>query len=271
LFHADAAKEVNVDDQHFLLGVPVSLVKTAYAGAPGNEIESGKFASPESSAALVANTFGLFVEHSTALPALPGTVDCGWPAESVMVEHEVRFPWPGGMHPWLDVLIVTGNALIGVESKRYEPFRSHDEGCFSDAYWRPVWGTKMTGYECCRDEIRDYGGARFARLDAAQLVKHALALRTAVQRRDKIAWLGKRPILFYLYAEPWRWPGDKGAIPLQDRLQHRAEVQAFTDMVAEDEVSFRSCSYSELLAHWAARPNPVITAHAAEIAQRFLV
>jgi len=31
--------------------------------APGNEIESGKFASPESSAALVANAFGLFLDE----------------------------------------------------------------------------------------------------------------------------------------------------------------------------------------------------------------
>jgi hypothetical protein len=173
-----------------------------------------------------------------------------------------------GYAPWLDVLIVTGNALIGVESKRYEPFRSHGEGCFSDAYWRPVWGTKMTGYECCRDEIRDYGGGRFTRFDAAQLVKHAFALRTAVQPGKE--WAGKRPVLFYLYAEPERWPGDKGAVPSEHRMRHGAEVTAFWDMVRGDEVTFHSCCYSELLAGWAAEPNRVISAHAAAVVKRYL-
>jgi hypothetical protein len=34
----------------------------------------------------------------------------------------------------------------------------------------------MTGYQRVRDALRD-GTAQFARLDAAQLVKHALGLR----------------------------------------------------------------------------------------------
>jgi hypothetical protein len=109
------------------------------------------------------------------------------------------------------------------------PFTRLSGRSFSEAYWRPVWGTKMTGYECCRDEIRDYGGGRFTRLDAVQLVKHAFALRTAVHKEPE--WVGKRPVLFYLYAEPERWPADKGAVPLEDRVQHRAEVTEFWDMV----------------------------------------
>jgi hypothetical protein len=82
-------------DDLYLLGVPVSLVRAAYLSAPGNEIESGKFARPESSARLVANAFGLFFEHPAALPALPRTLDCGWPDESVESEAIVRFPWRG--------------------------------------------------------------------------------------------------------------------------------------------------------------------------------
>jgi hypothetical protein len=233
---------MSVDDELFLLGVPVSVVKAAYEAAPGRELESRKFESPESSSALVANTFGLFLEHPRALPPLPRTLDCGWPAISVTLEREIRFPWAGGTHPWLDVLIVTSNALIGVESKRYEPFRTHNEGGFSDAYWRPIWGTKMSGYECCRDEIRNYGTGRFSKLDVTQLIKHAFALRTAVHRMEKPEWTGKRAILYYLYADPERWPGDKGTVLKGDRLQHHAEITAFSDMVAGDEVSFRSCS-----------------------------
>jgi hypothetical protein len=87
-----------VGDDLFPLGVPVGLIKAAYHAAPGNEIEGGNFCSPESSAALVANAFGLFLEHPKHLPALPGTRYCGWPAESVALDKEVRFPWAGGMH-----------------------------------------------------------------------------------------------------------------------------------------------------------------------------
>jgi hypothetical protein len=210
-----------------------------------------------------------FFEHPGALPALPGTLDCGWPAESVEPEAVVRFPWRGGRHPCLDVLVVTGDALVGVESKRFEPFRNISVGEMSTAYWRPMWGSKMAGYECCRDEIRDYGGGRFARLDVAQLVKHAFALRTTVHNVAK--WAEKRPVLYYLYAEPERWPDGRGAVPAEDRLRHRAEIAAFSEMLAGDEVSFLSCSYSELLADWAAQPDPMIRAHADAVGRCFAI
>lgn len=253
-------------DQTLLPGLPADLIRAAYLGAPGDEIGSGKFASPESSAALVANAFGLFLTDPATLPPLPGTADCGWPAESLALEAIVRFPWAGGRHPCLDVLIVTATALIGVESKRYEPFRAKDAASMSDAYWRPVWGANMVGYERCRNDLRN-GRCAFGRLDAVQLVKHAFALRTAVH--DVPAWFGKRPVLYYLFAEPEFWPGDKGAVPPEDRSQHRAELQAFSEMVAGDEVSFRSCSYLELIEDWTSQPNLAIREHTAALAQRF--
>lgn len=253
-----------MSDDHFLPGLPVELIQAAYLNAPGNEIVSGKFASPESSAALVANAFGLFLNNPASLPALPGTSDCGWPAMSIALESIVRFPWAGGRHPCLDVLIATRGALIGVESKRYEPFRAKAEAEMSDAYWRPVWGDEMKGYQRCRDCVRD-GSRQFARLDVAQLVKHAFALRTAVHD----IWEGKRPVLFYLYGEPVLWP-DGREVSQEVRMQHREELKSFSELVAGDEVSFRSCSYLELLATWRAGPNQLISAHAAAVTKRFL-
>jgi hypothetical protein len=99
-------------------------------------------------------------------------------------------------------------------------------------------------------------------------VKHAFALRTAVHRRPE--WIGKRPVLFYLYAEPTNWPGGGGSVPLEDRVQHREEVAAFSEMVAGDEVSFRSCTYAGLLWGWAAAPNPLVWQHAGAVIRRFL-
>jgi hypothetical protein len=105
-------------------GVPIELIRAIYGRAPGNEIASGKFASRESSAALAANTFGLFLARPFDLPPLPGCEAWGWPASAVDLEAIVRFPWSGGRHPCLDALIETSGAVIGVESKRYEPFRT---------------------------------------------------------------------------------------------------------------------------------------------------
>jgi len=55
----------------FLPGVPEHLVRQALDRAGGNELASGKFANPESSAALAANGFGWFIERPALLPAFP--------------------------------------------------------------------------------------------------------------------------------------------------------------------------------------------------------
>lgn len=80
----------------FLPGVPAERVFARYAAAPGNEIDSGKLFSPESSAALAANVFGFFLTHASDLPPLPGSSGWGWPARTVDLEVIVRFPWRGG-------------------------------------------------------------------------------------------------------------------------------------------------------------------------------
>ena len=77
----------------FLSGVSEKLVRAAFDCADGNEMASGKFASPESSAALAANGFGWFMDRPSALPAFPGEDDLEWPATRVDLEREMRFPW----------------------------------------------------------------------------------------------------------------------------------------------------------------------------------
>jgi hypothetical protein len=248
-----------------LPGLPIDLIRACYAAAPGNEIASGKFASSESSAALAANAFGPFLTQPANLPPLPGGEAWTWPAWSVSLEATLRFPWTGGRHPCLDALIETRAALIGVESKRYEPFRTKPAVSLSDAYWRPVWGDAMTGYERVRDRLRE-GNSPFAQLDAAQLVKHAFALRTAVHREKR--FVGKRPVLLYLYAEPERWP-DGRPVPRAEIEAHRAAIRDFAEVVTGDEVVFHACSYRELLSAWTTSSDDRSRAHAAAIATRF--
>jgi len=184
----------------------------------------------------------------------------------VRLEATVRFPWAGGCHPWLDVLVETPDALIGVESKRYEPFRSKaTAAALSDAFWRPVWGEGMTGFARVRDGLRD-GACGFRHLDAAQLIKHAFGLRTSANRLGKVPMI--RPVLLYIHAEPDRWP-DGRTVPPVDIEAHRREVREFSELVAGDEVTFRATTYCDLLRDWEASPIEAVRAHVISVRERF--
>jgi hypothetical protein len=175
-------------------------ILSAYGRAPGNEIAAGKFDSPESSAALVANGFGYFLDKPEAFPLLP-FMEMGETVLDVAVERCLRFPWRGGLHPWLDAVIETNRSLIAFESKRYEPFRTKGRAGFSAAYERD-WGPGMSPYVELREGLAN-GSMAFRKLDAVQLVKHAFGIATQSRR------LGKRGVLVYLHAQPDRWPGGR--------------------------------------------------------------
>jgi hypothetical protein len=250
-----------VDDPRFPLlpHLPAAAIRACYENAPGNEIESGKLASPRSSAALAANAWGFFITQPETLPRLPGLPAIAWPPLSVTLEQLAPFPWAGGHKPCLDVWIETEDAIIGVESKRYEPFDAHKATNWSDAYWRPVWGERLVGYCSLRDRLRDEPKA-FTHLDAGQLVKHAFGLRTAAHRT------GRRAFLFYVFAEPSAWP-DGAPIPQADINLHRSEVAQFAAAVADDEVWFASISYRDLIAQWSTAGG--LREHAAAVATHF--
>ncbi|MEX0406031.1 hypothetical protein ABGN05_10185 [Aquibium sp. LZ166] len=244
----------------FLPHLDAASLLARLKAAPGNEIDSGKFASPESSAALAVNFFGWFCLRGDTFPGFPGLPALDRPVR-VDVERCLRFPWSGGRHPWLDAVIETPKLLIGVESKRYEPFRTKAVPTLSEAYRRRVWGDRMAGFEAVRDGLMD-GSMRFDRLDAAQLVKHALGLRTQAAKS------GKLPTLVYLHAEPTHWP-DGRAISSELHAAHRNEIADFAQRVDGDEVSFVSVSYASLLAYLAASPDEDLRRHGAAVGEAF--
>ncbi len=245
--------------------IPIEQVRAAYAKAPGNEVESGKLDSPESSAALVANTFGFFLLRPADLPRLPGLpLDVAWPPTRIGLEECARFPWSGGRHPWLDVLVETASHLIGVESKRYEPFRTKKPGAFSEAYWRPVWGDRMRPLEAMRDALRDRP-SMFTHLDAAQLVKHAFGLRTLTNRDAG----GRRPLLVYLYAEPAAWPEGRVIIEPEALARHAGEVRIFADAVAGAEVEFAATTYRQFLGTMARSEVEDVRQHASAVMRAY--
>jgi hypothetical protein len=239
----------------FLPHLPIDEIIAAYEKSDGNEIKSEKIASPASSAALVANTFGLFLGRARNLPALPGLYDVDWPATRVCLEQNVRFPWRGGRHPWLDVVIETRSWLIGIESKRYEPFRPGKPASFSAIYSKHVWDDGLAPFGGIRDRLTS-GSLSYECLDAAQLVKHAFGLHTQAAKRNKKA------MLVYLFAEPDRWPEDGRAIGRERHERHAAEAADFAKAVEGSDVPVRLCTYRALLAAMETSPYADVVAHA---------
>lgn len=255
--------------ERFLPGVPGDKIMELLKKAPGKEHE--RLDSPRSSAALAVNVFGYFLCRPKELPELPGCGDARWPAESLTVEKELRLPLKGRWHPHPDVVVATPTTLIGIESKRFEPFdgKGNKVQKLADSYWSKeaeLWGKQMRGYARVRDQLRDHRG-RIYSLNAAQLFKHALGLRAAVQNSG--AYPGLRPILFYIYAEPERWPEGGEKIAAAALARHREEIDAFAKEVANDEVKFVSCSYRELLEEWVGQGTAAVSRHAAQALVRF--
>lgn len=236
-----------------LPGIQEDLVRAGFARAGGDELRSGKFANPQSSAALAANAFGWFLERPGLLPPFPGLEDLDWPARTIAIERQMRFPWRGGRHPWLDAAVETDKHLIGVESKRYEPFRDRKVAKLSDAYDRDVLGEGMQGWRAIRDTLRRTP-RHYRHLDAAQLIKHAFGLVTEGRR------VGKIPVLLYLYAEPADAPGPTDAF-----AAHCAEIADLSPHVRGDRVRFAACSWSD----WLSRFGGAAEGHAARVIDRF--
>ena len=94
---------------------------------PAMRSAAGKFDHLESAAARwLSNAFGFFLHRVLDAAPAVGLSGCGmarplrWRSKPT-----VRFPWSGGRHPALDCLVATPSALVGIESKRFEPFRGH--------------------------------------------------------------------------------------------------------------------------------------------------
>lgn len=226
---------------HLLPHLPHAQILKAYATAAGNELE-GKSDSPESSSALVANAFGWFLNRPASLPPLPGLQGITWPPQRVELEANVRLPWSGGRHPWLDVLVETPTHLIGIESKRFEPYRHRHSPSFSDAFDRDVWRAGMRPYLATLDALRTNAVDWWA-LDAAQLVKHALALSTYAAK------VRKEPALLYLYADPKKWP-DGRDVSAATRVRHAEHLDDFARATRGAEVQFSSATYAQLCNDW---------------------
>ncbi len=241
----------------FLPAVPADAVLAALSRAPGNEVASGKFDSPESSQALTANAFGRFLDAPALLPALPA-VPMARP-EQVALSVELHFPWRGGRHPWCDASIATATSFVGICARRYEPFRPAKANRFAEPFDSIDWGEGMARFEALRAALTQ-GRLTYRHLDAVQLVKLAYGLRTQAHKRARGA------VLVYLHATPAAWANGKPVDPAAI-ARHTAEVADFARRIKGCDVAFAPLRWSDLLAQWAAVP--ALATHSAAIKSRF--
>ncbi len=242
-------------DTDFLPGVPAAAVLAALARAPGNE--AARISSPDSSAALAVNAFGWFLDRPSLLPPLPG-VPMG-KVDGVEVEAELKLPWRGGRHPWLHAVLTTSTTLVGVEARRFEPFRPGKASAFTEPFDSREWGEGMNRFAALREALSG-GRKHFASLDAVQLVKTAYALKTQGIKRARGA------VLVYLHAAPANWANGKPVDPAAI-ARHESEISDFARAVKGDDVTFVALRWRDLLAEWAGKP--ALAAHAAALTARF--
>lgn len=235
-------------DLSFLPGVPADAVLASLGRLPGNDL-----ASPDSSSALVANTFGWFLTRPRLLQPFPG-VPMGLP-EEVGLGVEMQLPFRSTRHPKLDAVVTTPTTLVGITSTRYQPFRPAKAASFTEPFDTRDWGPGMARYGAVRKGLTA-GQQTFRHLDAVTLVKQAYALRTQSVK------LARGAVLVYLHAAPETWssgkPVDPGAI-----TRHRSEIATFARAVKGDDVTFVALRWADLLADWSKSPG--LVAHAAAV------
>jgi len=246
-----------------------------------------------SSRAFIANAFGYFIKESRTpkLPVQAFGSEIAGPARSVGLRADCNLPWKGGRNqrcyrskgrggraPNMDVLIQTPEFLLGIKMPHFEkhvksPISIGSEKTkFRDPYQEAEkfndWGDQMTGF----DELRHLwptNDCPFEKLDAARLVKHGYALRTAVYPHANQSFnaIGKIPVLIYLYPES-AWQRCNKITP-EILAKHRDEIGEFQSKVKDDEVTFIPLSFDDLLEGWKQSADTEVLTHVENLKSAF--
>jgi len=239
-------------EQNLLPGVELGPVRAAFEKGAGNELEE-KLRAVHSSAALVVNAFQPWSRTPAGL-ALGGRQGFS------SLRFEEQLPVFASSHATpahLDLLADGPQGAVAVESKLTELLLPRKPE-FSRAYDRFLQVPEVTAWSPWIERLRE-SPTIFSWLDAAQLVKHALALRRARPTESTV--------LLYLYWEP------TNAGELSAFQEHREEVSEFARSVASDRaVLFESASHLGLWRFWASTSEPAWLAdHAQRLIDRYAV
>jgi hypothetical protein len=183
-----------------------------------------------SSSALAVNFFDPWRHEPTG--RLSAALGVALPVASLEFEHRCKRYPVGPRTPNLDLILhLADDAIVGIESRFVEPYRDAGEhGALSPKYHPEgggVWNAVgLNGAQGIADRMR----AEWTYLDAPQLLKHLLGLRS--ERPDAIARL------IYLWY-------DTG---MEEAKQHSREAERFRDEVNGPVVQFTSMTYQQLFA-----------------------
>lgn len=211
----------------FLSSVSKDLFWEDHLQGSGNELHGDppKIRSVGSSSALAVNSFAPWKRN------LKGLQIAGYQGFDSLCFEKKFENGLRGTPPNLDVALYRDDILIAIESKFLEPL-SNKKPTFSDLYHKIADHRKNTKWFKAMEEICD-NNLSFKYLDVAQLIKHFFGL--CYKQGQKAVKL------IYIYWEPIN------ASELPQFLEHRAEIEGFSNVVSGDSLlSFDSISYNEL-------------------------
>ena len=194
----------------------------------GTEERPGKLAAPWSSSALAVNVFEYWRDRDRA--PLVSALGCD-DIVNLNLEQRLGTGFSNRAPANLDVVLTTRTHDIGIESKFCEPYGAASHGDFRPSYLRRGPDKRWLNLSRLRDLAHAIAErtVTFSRLDAPQLIKHALAL----QRRSNAT---KRPFqLMLLWYCP---PGDHAAT-----RQLHDEISILAGAMRADSVVFRAETY----------------------------
>lgn len=235
----------------------LATLETQLSAGDGGELrpsaKSGKTTAhaPYSSAALALNAFGGWLgrEEQLTVAGLGGWTD------PLQIEAKLQIAHGGGRAN-LDVLLTAPGRVLAVESKLSEYVASHDERHLKPVYASEEMASLLSG-----------GWARVLRalldgefpchyLDAAQLVKHALAVKSQFPDREAT--------LAYIYWEP------SNADEIPQLAGHRDELDQLLELLGDDaDPAFVALTCDELFAEWDAVADEAVRAHVAALRARY--
>ncbi len=206
----------------------------AFDNGSGSELKDSQYRPAKmkalhSSAALTVNVFDYWTTRNT----MPLEAALSLEDEIKSIAFEVQFPTGlKGTPPNLDLALkLSSGSTVAIESKFSEWLnrKPSNKVSFSSNYF-PLTGSiwKSRGLPACQSLAADiYNGLeQFYYLDAPQLLKHALGLRTQLSYNYS---------LYYIYFD---WISTESK-------QHKTEIEHFINRVGA-ELRFRALPYQEL-------------------------
>lgn len=208
-----------------------------------------------SSCLAALNNFGAWRLHPETL-ALASAKDF----DQLRLEEKLRI-FRGGRAPNLDCVLWDHARLLAIESKLCEHLAPGHSALFQESYEHVAPHVHETWAELYALLKREPN--HFVYLDAAQLMKHYLGVRTQIAPGRSHA--GKQATLIYFCWEP----GDAETQPVV--LAHRDEVAELGSLVADPELPFVAVSHREMWRAWeaCATAAPGLAQHVRELRLRY--